>query len=234
MKTIRLSICLCALLCANSLFAQLEEIGNGLLFPEFENGFVVFNNGTRTAAKLNYSMLQQRMWFVDKENTVMEFARMPSLLVVLIGERRFVPATSDGIFYEEIKAGSGSFYIQYKANVISQGKAAGYGGYSQTSAVTSVGSITGGSFESAGGTFGMQGIGRVELVANEIFKLKTDNIYYLKSGNKFKRFYSAKTLGKLFKGQGARIEAFAKENSINFSKAEDIAKIVEFSYSLVN
>jgi len=236
MKTWRLLISLCAIFCFSSLFAQLpqdEEIGNGLFFPAFEKGFVIFKNGSRSQAMLNYSMLQQKMWFLDSENNIMELANISTVSAVIIGDKRFLPA-SGGAFYEEVHTGNGSFFIQHKANILSQGKAAGYGGYSQTSAVTSVGSISGGSFEGQGGTFGMQGIGRVELVANEKFKLKKDCIYFIKSGNSYKRFYSAKTLGKLFKGQSAKIEVFAKENAINFTKPEDISKIVAYSYGLMN
>jgi hypothetical protein len=41
-------------------------------------------------------------------------------------------------------------------------------------------------------------------------------------------------LGKLFKGQAPMITQFAKEQSINFSKIEDVAKIVEYGFSLKN
>ena len=235
MKTKRLLISLCAIFCFSSLFAQVEEIGNGLLFPEFEKGFVIFKNGSRSQAMLNYCMLQKKMLYQDNENNIMEFANIYDVSAVIIGDKRFLPV-SVGVFYEEVHTGSGSFFIQHKASILSQGKVAGYGGYSQTSAVTSVGylSITGGSLERQGGIFGMQGTSRVDLVANEKFMLKKDCIYFIKSGNSYKRFYSAKTLGKLFNGQSAKIEGFAKKQSINFTKTEDISKIVAYGYGLMN
>jgi len=212
-------MCLCTVFCWTSLYSQ-EEVGNGLLFPQFENGIVVFKNGTRSAASLNYSMLQQKMLFSDNGN-VMEFADPTTILLITIGEQRFFPIGTNGVFYEEIIAGNAAFFIQHKANMISQGKEAGYGGYSQTSATTSFSSI-----EGAGG------VGRVELVAKEKFKLKVDRIYYIRSGNNYKRFVNAKSLGKLFKGQSAKIESFAKEQSINFLKIDDVAKIIAYSFSL--
>ena len=232
MKTMRLCICLFAVFWVNSLFAQ-EELGDGLLFPQFESGFVVFKKGSRVPAQLNYNMLQQTMLFLDNENNVMELAELNSILVVLIGERRFFPISSKGIFYEEVIAGEGSFFIQHRAVMLSQGKAAAYGGYSQTSAVTSIGSIQGGSMESQG-TLGVLGVGRTELKVDEKFRMKRESGYFIKSGNSYKRFISAKTLGKLFKGQASKIQEYAKEQSIDFSNIEDIAKITEYAFSLMN
>jgi len=219
MKAIKFCLCVLALCCFNSLFAQ-EEVGNGLLLPQFENGFVIFKNGTRTAASLNYNMLQQEMIFLNADSTVLALANPSEVLVVIIGDRRFLPASSKGDFYEEIEAGKGSFFMQRTATMISAGKAAGYGGYSQTSSITSYDS-----FQSTGGTY-------QKLKPDEKFRLKIEVIYYLKSGNSSKRFFSAKTLGKLFKGHEAEIEAFAKDKSIDFSKTDDIARIVEYGYGL--
>jgi len=233
MKTMRLYFCLCAVFCFNSLFAQ-EEMGDGFLFPQFESGIVVFKNGTRTPAPLNYNMLQQVMMFLDNENNMMEFADLSNILVVIIGERRFFPISLKGMFYEEIKAGEGSFFVQHKAVMISQGKAAAYGGYSQTSSVTSISSIQGGSMDSQGGTLGIIGLGRTDLKVDEKFKMRKECSFFIKSGNGYKRFTSAKSLGKLFKGQASKIDEYAKEHSISFSNQEDIAKITEYTFSLVN
>ena len=233
MKTKRMCICLFAVFLVNSLFAQEEELGDGLLFSEFESGFVVFKKGSRSPAKLNYNMLQQVMLFLDKDNNVMELADIPNILAVIIGERRFFPVSSKGNFYEEVMAGEGSFFVQHRAVMLSQGKAAAYGGYSQTSSVTSIGSIQGGSFDSHGGTMGVMGVGRTDLKVDEKFKMRTETGFFMKSGKSYKRFNSAKSLGKFFKGQASKIEEFAKEQSINFSKQEDIAKITEYAFSLV-
>ena len=220
MKIFRSFFLVYILCCFNSLFAQ-EEIGNGLLFPQFEKGEVVFKAGMRNSAMLNYNIVQQEMLFQDNDNTIMALADPAEVLVVIIGERRFFPISSKGIFYEEIQAGEGSFFVQHKATVISEGKGAGYGGYSQTSSITQYGSIFG---SSSGNVY--------YLNPDEKFRLKNDNFYYILSGKNYKRFNSAKALGKLFKGNESKIEAFAKEQSINFSKIEDVSRIIEYGYSL--
>jgi hypothetical protein len=204
--------------CFNPLFAQ-DETGNGMLFPQFENGIVVFKNGTRSSASLNYNMMQEEMLFLNPDSTVMAIANPDNVIVVIIGERRFLPVSSKGVFYEEIQAGKGSFFVQRKATMFSEGKATGYGGYSQTSAVNSYSSYHG------DGNI-------VKLKPDEKFRLKIESSYYLKSGNNYKKFFSAKTLGKLFKGRQSEIEEYAKQQSVDFTKPADVARVVEYGYSL--
>ena len=222
MKTIRLYFYLCLICCFNSTYAQEEVMGNGLIFPQFEKGTVVFKNGTNSNAMLNYDMTMQEMLFKDANNNVMAISNPSEILVVIIDGRRFLPASKSG-FYEEIQAGTEYFYVQRRAYLLSEGKAAAYGGYSQTTSISSYGVY---SSESTGQT--------IQLNPDEKFKLKTECLYYLQSGKNYKMFSSAKSLGKLFKGQGSKIEAFAKEQSINFSNIDDIARIVEYGYSLMS
>ena len=220
MKTTQLCLFLSVLFCFSSTFAQ-EELGNGLLFPKFENGVVVFKDGSRTSSLLNYSLLQQEMLFQGADSVILAIANPQDITVIVIGNRRFFPI-SEKVFYEEIQAGTGSFFINHKAKMLSEGKAAAYGGYTNTSSIKTLGS-----FQDSSGAI-------VTLNPNEKFRLIYENSYYIKSGKSYKKFTSAKTLGKLFKGQETKIEKFAGENSINFSKIDDIAKIVEYSLNLTN
>jgi hypothetical protein len=221
MKTVHLFLFLTVFCYVNPLFAQ-EEMGNGMLLPQFEQGTVFFRNGTRTSANLNYSLLQQEMLFLQSDSTMLAIANIPDIVVIVIGERRFLPAYSAGIFYEEVSVGGdNSFFVQRKAVMLSEGKAAGYGGYSQTSSTTSYNTLN-----NAGQL--------VKLKPDEKFKQKLDNTYYLKSGNSYKKFFSAKTLGKLFKGHAAEIEEFAKEQSVNFTKPDEVAQIVEYGFGLMD
>lgn len=222
MKTFKLGIYLTLLCCSFSLFAQEEIYGSRLVLPMFEQGTVIFKNGSRSSALLNYDMVMQEMLFLDADSTVLVIANPSEVLAVIIGGRRFVPTSSKSVFYEEIQAGAACFYVQQRAVILSEGKASGYGGYSQTASVTSY------------GVFQDQSMGQIaKLKSDEKFKLKKETLYYLQSGKNYKIFSSAKSLGKLFKGQESKIEAFAKEQSISFSNMDDIARIVEYGYSLM-
>ena len=219
MKKIQFFIYLFSLSSFHYLFAQ-EELGTGLLFSQFEKGNVIMKTGEQLSGSFNYDMILGQMLFLDSDSTIMKIGNPLDVVVVKIGERRFLPASSTGVFYEEIQAGEGSFFVQRTAFKMSEGKAAAYGGYSQTQSSTSFGS-----WQSDGGS-------TAKLNSSDKFKMVTKSVYYLQSGNKYKKFYSAKTLGKLFKGHESEIETFSEKESINFSKTEDIARIVEYGYSL--
>ena len=222
MKTIRLCLFMYFFCCFSFLFAQEDlDLGNGMLFPQFESGTVVLKNRMQSSVLINYNLLQQEMLFQDTDSVIQTFADALDVLVVIVGKRRFFPISSGGMFYEEIQAGKGSFFIQHKANMLSEGKASAYGGYSQTSSITSYSSLS----SSSTGTV-------YKLNIDEKFRIKKDNFYYLQIGKSYKRFNSAKSLGKLFKGKGLQIEEFAKEQSVNFNNIDDITRIVEYGYSL--
>ena len=221
MKTIRMCFLVLILFSLNSLSAQ-KVVRDGLLFPEFEKGIVYLNNGLQQAASFSYDMLQEKMLFLGPDSTVLEIGNPLDVRVVVINNRRFFPVSSTGVFYEEVTAGNGSFFIQRQAKMLSQGKALPYGGYSQTSSATSYSSL-----QDNRGSF-------VSLSPDEKFRLEIKNFYYLKSGKSYKNFFSAKTLGKLFKGHESEINEFANEQSIDFKKADDVARIVEYAYSLTS
>jgi hypothetical protein len=219
MRVIQLSFYLFLSACFNSLFAR-EESSNGMLFPQFEQGVVIFKDGARTPASLNYNMMLQQMLFLEADSTIMAISGPLEIRVIVIGERRFLPVSSKGVFYEEIPAGENSFLVIRRATRLSQGKAVAYGGYSHTSSVATYDSWSDNMRTS------------IKLNPDEKFKLEIQYTYYLKSGNSKKKFFSANTLGKLFKGRELAIREFANERSINFSKVDDVARIVEFAYSL--
>jgi len=221
MKSIRLCFYLLVLCYCNSLYAQ-KEFGSEFLFPCFEKGIMIFNNEEYYAASFNYDIIQQKMLFQEADSTVFEIDKSSKIRMIIISERRFLPISSKGIFYEEIQAGKGSFFVKRRAYLFSEGKEAAYGGYSQTSSVKTYGSFRD-DFSAS-----------VILKPNEKFRIEIECFYYLKSGNRYKRFFSAKSLGKLFKGYESKIKEFANEQSINFAKTDDIARIVEYGYSLIS
>jgi hypothetical protein len=246
MKAIRLCFYLLAFCSFNSLFAQ-EESGNGLLFPQFEKGIVTYKTGVSASALFNYDMIGQQMLFLKSDSTVLTLAHPLDVLVVTIGERRFLPISAEGIFYEEIQAGKGFFYVKWKTIRLSEGKAVGYGGYSQIASTTTYTNLPSNISGSAATNTNTQGTGSATtntyshnikgtsgtLHQDEKFGLKMENDYYLKSNNSYKKFFSAISLGKLFKGHEAEINEFAKEQSIDFSKINDVTRIVEYGYSIV-
>jgi hypothetical protein len=199
-------------------FAQ-EESADGFLFPQYTQGYAVLQeNNTKISSRFNYDTVEEKMLFLDEDEGVMELSAS-EILIVVIGERSFFPAEK-GAFYERISLSDDhSFFIRWKTKILSEGKAAGYGSYSGTASVGSVGFIPSGG--------GLQ-----QLTNDERFREKFEQDYFLKNGKKLVKFNSTKTLGKLFKNHKAEMENFAKENNTDFSKPEDVKAILEYAFSL--
>jgi len=224
MKLVRFSTLLFLLLLPFTLFGQEVFLSNGFIFPDFKMGTVVFNNGSLVAAPLNYNCFKNEMIFKNQDSTVMTLADPSAIKVIKIGERFFV-YSGLGAFYEEIQAGDTFFYIQWRQQQFEDGKLVDNGGYSGASALSgglaNVGVING------------QGAGNyANLRLDMKYDVKDDNLYFIKVKERYRSFNSAKTLSKFFKGHELEIDAFAKEQNINFIKPADIGKIVEFCSKL--
>ena len=215
MKAMRHCICLLIMAISFPVFAQ-EEMISGFLFPDYTDGTVIYKNGNKVHSQFNYNTLHEQMCFLGPDNTIMAIGNASEISVIIIGDRRFYPASKDA-FYEGIPVGENTFYIQWKS--VSKARAKDIGlGYSTSTATTNV------------GYFSPQA---KHLESTELFEGIDKRHFYLRDkNNTFKKFTSAKTLGKLFKGHGAKIENFAKKESSNFNKLEDVYRIVEYAYSL--
>ncbi len=197
-----------------AIFAQ-EELKNGLLFPEFTEGITIYSNGNRVKALLNYDTVEEQMIFKSPENDqILAIANSSDILGIVIDKRRFVPIQKD-VFYEEIEAGKDYLYIQKKSKIISVGKGTAYNSTSGATAINTVSKTPG-----TGGDY-------ARFSLNEKFEVKTDQYFYLKIKNQYKKFYSAKTLAKLVKGKESEIEQYASDHHIDFNKMDDVLKILK-------
>ena len=194
-----------------------QEGMTGLLFSQYTKGTVVMTDGTSSEAMLNYNSLLQQMCFVGSDGSILAIADPAKVNVIVINGRRFHPLKND-IFVERVPVFTGgSFFVQWKSVLWSRAKNTGYG--ATTSAATT--------------TVGYLSKQATLLSSTEMFEGRVENSFYIKDAkNKYKKFNSAKSLGKLFPGHGNAIIQFASEQSIDFNNIEDISRIVEYAYSL--
>ena len=215
MQTIKnyLSILLVFLPC---LVSAQEEM-TGLLFEQFTRGTVVMTDGTSSEAMLNYNSLMQQMCFIGPDGSILAIADPAKVSVIVINGRRFHPLKND-IFVERVPMSTnGSFYVQWKSVLWSRAKSTGYGA-TTSAATTNVGYL------SKQATL---------LSSTEMFEGRVENSFYIKDAkNKYKKFNSAKSLGKLFPGHENEIAWFASEQAIDFNNIGDISRIVEYAYGL--
>lgn len=195
---------------------------NRYLFPEYTRGSVHNLDGSViNSVLLNYDTVSDEMLFVDEvSNEILSIANPASIAYINIDGRQFVFGKKQS-FYERIAMDDNYFFIQWHSRVQSKGKAAAYGGYSQTTSVDNISS-----FQSGTGT-------QHNLKIDEKFTSIPTNTYFLSINNKLKQFVSQKALLKLMKGHENEVNTFIKDEKINFRKGEDVTKLVAYCYELL-
>lgn len=184
------------------------------VFEDFKDGKIVHKKGDVVYAKFNYDAVGERMMFLSNDDTILELANPEEASFVTIDGRIFEHIKGN-IFYERINYDGMTYYIQWKCKAMSKGKNSGYGGKSMTSAISNINSL-----DDGGRT--------VKLNITEDYTFVQNNSYYIKMKNSQKRFHSADTLAKLFKGNEDAIKKYVKDYNLDFDKPEDVKKAVEF------
>lgn len=152
--------------------------------------------------------------FISPDSTILEIANPEEMSFAYI-EGRIFEHIKGTTFYERLDIGGSRLYIQRKSKPISKGKTGAYGMPSQSTAISSISSIN---------DVGLN----LKLKIAEEYEIKQENTYYLKRKNSLKRFYSADTFAKLFKGHENEIKKYVKENNLDFDNLEDIKTVVEY------
>ncbi|WP_185155732.1 hypothetical protein [Dysgonomonas sp. 521] len=196
-----------------SLNAQ-EENKNEYVFEEFRDGRLVFKKGNAVLAKFNYDALDERMMFLSDDGTILELANPTEVSFVNIDGHIFEHIKGK-TFYERINYDDLTLYIQWKYKAESKGKASGYGTTSKTSSISNISTIS-----RDGKNF--------QLDIAENYSFKSNNYYYIKIKKNQKRFYSADSLAKLFKGHEDEIKKYIKDKNIDFNNIDNIKTVAEY------
>jgi hypothetical protein len=117
---------------AGASYAQTNSDGSApqFLFGEFSPAKVIMKNGTRSGALMNYNMVTEKMVY-SKNDQLYDMINTELVDTIYLNNSTFVPVGR--IFHEVLAEGRLSFYVQHKANLMSAGAPAGYGGTSQVS-----------------------------------------------------------------------------------------------------
>lgn len=186
------------------------------VFPEFTEGMVLKKSGEKNKALLNYNSLTQEVIF-DQTGRKMALDQVQTIDTVYIQNRKFIPAVKG--FYEVATNTPVQLYIQHKCKVTPPGTDAGFGGTSQTSASHSVNNLL-----SSGRAFALK--------LPDGFIITPETEYWIKSDKELIKVTNVKQVQKAFPGKGNEINDFARKNKINFSKQQDVVKLVEYCNSI--
>jgi len=182
------------------------------VFPEFTKGIVLMKNGNENEAILNYNSLTEEMIF-ETRGTKLALGQLETIDTVFIGNRKFIP--KDNTFLELVLKSKYSLYAAHKCKMIDPGKPAGYGGTSQTSAIT-----TYSKYFSNGRVY--------DMALPEGFDTQASIEYWLEKDGKLNKFISIRQLSKLFDEKESVFKAYLKKHDVEYDDEKSIVELIKY------
>lgn len=138
----------------------------------------------------------------------------PALVdTVYIKDKKFFMLNNK--FVELVYHSKCELYVEYRCRMIPPGNAAGYGGTSQTSAVTS-----NSSYISSGRAY--------DLKLSDGYEVKPYIIYWLKKDMALNNFMNIRQLMKLFNDKKDLFKAYVKEHDVKYDMQESIVQLIKY------
>jgi hypothetical protein len=184
------------------------------LFSDFTQGIVLMKNGSENNALLNYNSLTEEMVFKDKGKMLaIGKPQLAQIDTVFIRNRKFFILNDK--FVELILRSTIDLYAEHKCKLIPPGKPAGYGGTSETSAVSTYSSLSSG--------------GRVyDLKLPDDYRVEPYIFYWLKRKGELNKFTSIKQLMKLYEDKADLCKTYVKKNNVKYNDQESIVQFIRY------
>lgn len=226
-----------SLLFASGAYAQRTEIikintqssggalyKKGYLYETFTDGKLFYKDGSRSDAKFNLNGMTNEMLFVSPQGDTLKLARPETAAMITIGTDTF--SYFDNTFLKKVTHDDASLHVYEKQELkfVNSEVTTPYGSSGISSTTVQGGAITG--LGGAGRT-GSTAFGDTRVL---VFK-KSVTLYIVVDKN---RVYPSKqsSFYKMFPGDKDKINAFVKEQKIDFSSEEDVSKLVKFAPGL--
>ena len=193
-------------------------VGELYSYPEFRLGTVALRNGTSADVRLNYNSVFGEMQFIDpKKGDTISLADEKQIKLVTIGTDTFY---FDEVWLElvfsnnTVKIAKKRLLEMTNKEKIGAMGVEGYGGAIET-------------YSKFTGSQHMR-----DLVAKEKLTFTEHITYYI--GEKFNHFHKAnrKSLLDFYRDKEEKVGAWLKENKIDFSKTDDMKKVIDYLQSL--
>ena len=190
-------------------------------YPQFVEGKAFFKTGGITESRFNYNYLTNLILFINPKGDTLELAQAGDFEKITIGadtfsyhNKEFVQQLTHSNFY--------NLFLKTSLRYNGREKKGAYGGYSTTSASSSISEM----YVSTG-----SGIGK--LTPDENIMYVFDHSYYL--SGKYGRFYPATKKGvyDLFSKNQKQAKEFLEANKIDLSKKEDLEKLLDYARTIL-
>ena len=209
----RLTILAAALMSCLCAFAQREVF----LFPDFQKGHIVFYNNATSDVELNIDTYNQVIYYIQGDQ-LMQMTNMQSIGNLTVGDRRFV--IHDGLLCEAVDVAGHPVLVNWKFKNVNKGSKGALGATTQSKVDVLWTNLDAGTVVPGQGRAAEQG----EYVL-EVCQMKSDNTYFITVGGQSYRVRKLKDLYKAFPDVAPQLKAFAKENHLLMTSAEDSFKI---------
>jgi len=180
------------------------------LFPEFKQGIVLLKSGITISTLLNYNSVSEKMIYEDGDKKL-AIKNIQDVDTIYIGNSKFL--VLNDIFIEMKYHSNFDLFVAHKCELKEIGKNAGYGGKSQTAAITSYSN-----YSKDGNTF--------ELSVPDGYEAAPYKYYLLKKNEEFVTFKNFKQLSKAYHRKKDLLNEYFKKNNIDFDNEKRMIPLI--------
>jgi hypothetical protein len=193
--------------------ARFVEISH-YIFPEFSPGRVLLKTGLEYKYLLNYNSLTEEMVFEDHgKRLAISQTVLDQVDTVFIQDRKFIFQKNK--FLELIRHSKFDLFTEHRCRVSQPGKPSGYGGTSQTAAITSYST-----FFSDGRAY--------DLKLPEGYVPKPYFNYWLRKNGEFQVFVNMKQLKDLYPEKKDLFKNYVKQHDVKYNDPWSIVQLIEY------
>ncbi len=178
------------------------------LFPDFEEGHIHFINRSVADVRLNFDALGQTVYYYDGD-VLMELTNLNMVSRLEADERTFV--VHDDLLCEVIEREKGRVLVNWRFKNVNTGSVGALGATTQSK---------------------VEALHSRSEHSQEMWQKKNDNTYFFTVGDREYRVKRLKDLYKAFPQHAAALKAFAKENELTMTNADDAFRVFDYLWSL--
>lgn len=198
-----------------SIITGQEKATSDFLFPDYQNALILYKDGQRFQAPVNFDLRAGHFLFIDaKDKEAKQFAYPEKIAFLQISSRNFLLSEGEAI---ELLQAKPLFQVAYSGNLRQAPKNLTYGGTTQTAAVDSYSGYSG------------SGVLSSQKNASNKVVVGINKRYKAKIGKKTKWFNNTKTFLKLLpEQQREEIKEYIETHKIDFDNVEQVFKLYEY------
>ncbi len=188
------------------------------LFPGYQATKVIFKDGTIYNEKMNYNLLEDRLYFIDHKSGEEQVLTNPQDISVLNMNGRLFTFIKGHLV--EVVNKAPMLYAKYEPVIKKDSHHGAYGMVSETTAIHSVGGV-------------YVGDGKLVMMDNNDVHIRAvTSSYYVEIKGKIKQFSNVNQLKKLYPAHAGEIKKYMSDNHVDFADTDAMAKLVTYVASL--